>query len=82
MKNFHHYIPLLGILVAGILGFLFFSYDRLFQMILIAAMGIAYVVWGLIHHYIHDELNLSLVVEYVSVAVFGVVVVYSVILRV
>lgn len=80
-ENFHHYIPLLGILFAGLFGFFFFSYDKIFQIFIISAMGIAYVVWGLIHHYIHEELHLSIVIEYVSVALLGIIAVYSVIIR-
>jgi hypothetical protein len=44
-------------------------------------MAFGYVVWGLVHHYIHRELYFSTVVEYVSIALLGAIAVYSVIIR-
>ena len=76
-----HYFVLFGILIAGILAFILFSYDRNFQMIVATSVAIAYVVWGLVHHLIHRDLYFSVVLEYLAVAALGLVMVFSLILR-
>ena len=69
-RHLSHYLPLFGILVAGLLGFLLFSYDRAFQLTISIAMTASYLAWGLIHHYLHDDLNLFVIIEYVVIATF------------
>lgn len=81
MKHLSHYISLIGILVAGLLGFYFFSYDRFFQIGIAAALASAYVSWGIIHHTIHGDICLSIVLEYITVAILGFVMVLSLIYR-
>lgn len=79
MKHFTHYVSLIGILIAGILGFYFYSYDRSFQIAVTVALATSYVSWGLIHHAIHKDICPSIVLEYVTVAVLGAVMVISLI---
>lgn len=79
--HIRHYTPLIGILVAAFCGFWAFQFDRLFQMALLIAVGISYVAWGIIHHYIHKDLTLEIVLEYVAIAVLGIVLVWSVVIR-
>lgn len=55
-KHFPHYISLIGIFIAGILGFYFFSYDRFFQTAIVIALALSYVSWGIIHHAIHKDI--------------------------
>ena len=81
MKHLPHYISLIGILVAGVIGFIIFEYDRFFQIGIIVAMSVAYVSWGIIHHTIHKDINLSVVLEYVTVAILGIVLAFSLIYR-
>lgn len=80
-KHLPHYLTLIGILIFGALGFWIFSYDRLFQSAVVIAVAVAYVVWGIVHHAIHDDLHASVIVEYLSVASLGLVIVFSLILR-
>lgn len=80
-KHLPHYFVLFGLLVAGILAFVLFSYDRVFQMIIASAVAVSYVFWGLIHHSIHRDLYFSVVLEYIAVAALGLVMVFSLILR-
>lgn len=79
--HIQHYLPLVGILLAGALGFIFFSYDRVFQAACALATAAAYVAWGLIHHHIHRDLYLSVVIEYIAIAALGVAVVFSLLFR-
>lgn len=80
-RHLLHYLPLIGILAAGLAGFYLFSYDRAFQAAVVLATATSYVAWGLIHHHIHKDLHLSVVIEYIAVALIGMVVVFSLIFR-
>lgn len=85
MKNISHHLPhyltLFGILGAGILAFLLFSYDKIFQFGVSIALSAAYVAWGVVHHYMHRDLHLAVVVEYLVVAILGLVIVFSLLFR-
>ncbi len=76
-KHIPHYVSLLAILVAGLIGFYAFSYDRGFQISVSIALALAYVSWGIIHHTIHRDVCLAIVLEYVAVSILGLVLVLS-----
>ena len=80
-KHFPHYFPLLGIFLAGFLGIIYFSYDRVFQVAVLMAVAVSYVIWGIIHHLIHRDLYLEVVLEYLAIATLGLIVVLSLILN-
>lgn len=80
-RQLQHYLPLVGILVAGLVGFVAFGYDKNFQAAIAVAAAISYVVWGLVHHHIHKDLHFSVVIEYVAIAIVGLVVLFSVLFR-
>ncbi len=46
------------------------------------AVAISYVSWGIIHHYIHHDLTFAVLVEYLAVAILGLVMVFSLLARV
>lgn len=80
-KHIQHYLPLVSIIIAGVLGFTLFSYDEVFQFAVSIAVAVAYVAWGLIHHHLHRDLHLSVVIEYLVIAVLGLVVIFSLLFR-
>lgn len=80
-KHLPHYLSLIGIFVAGFIGFWYFGYDRLFQSAVAVAVAVAYVTWGIVHHAIHKDLYLSVVIEYLVVAILGLVLVFSLVIR-
>lgn len=79
--HLRHYIPLIGILGAGIIGFVIFSYDRAYQMALTIAVAGGYVAWGIIHHHIHQDLHTSVIIEYFAIGILGIVILSSVLFR-
>lgn len=81
MKHFSHYLSLVGVFAAGVIGIYLFSYDRLLQMAVVAATSAAYVAWGIVHHWLHRDLYLSVIIEYLAVAILGVVLIFSLIFR-
>ena len=80
-KHLSHYVPLFGLLAAGFVAFWLFSYDRVFQIATVISTALAYVLWGIVHHYIHRDLNVSVIVEYLVIASLGLVVIFSLVLR-
>jgi len=76
-----HLLSLAGILLVGTVGLVGFAYDRDVQLAVAVALPVAYFVWGVVHHLLHDELYWRIVIEYAVVALFGGVVLVSVILR-
>lgn len=60
----------------GVVGFAFFSYDRIFQMAVAVSIAASYVAWGLIHHHLHRDLHLSVIFEYLIIACLGLVIVF------
>lgn len=80
-RHLPHYFALFGVLIVGALAFFFFSYDRLFQASVAVALAASYVSWGIVHHWLHRDLHLSVVIEYIAVALLGLVMVFSLIFR-
>lgn len=80
-RHLPHYLALLGILFFGLSAFIVFSYDKGFQIAVAVAVAASYVAWGVIHHSIHGDLHVSVLVEYLAVAALGLVVVFSLVFR-
>ena len=71
----------MGILSAGAIGFIIFSFDKAFQVALTVAMASGYVIWGIVHHHIHKDLYTPVILEYLAIAIFGAVMIITVIFR-
>jgi hypothetical protein len=80
-KDLPHYMLLGGILIAGFAGLILFSYDINFQVAVAVATAVSYVAWGIIHHRIHRDLHLEVIIEYIAVSLLGLVILFSLILR-
>lgn len=80
-KHIAHYFSLVGILAATVVGFLMFSYDKDFQFAITTACCTGYFSWGLVHHLIHKDLNMQIIIEYLMISVVGFVIATSVIFR-
>ena len=78
-NRINHYIPLIGILLAGTLGFIHFSHDRMFQATLAIAVAVSYVVWGIVHHRLHHDLTISVLIEYFVLASLGLLILLSIV---
>lgn len=72
-KHISHYIPLIGMMIVSFVGFFISSFDRSFQISIVIASGVGYVSWGITHHYIHKSLHPEIIIEYLAIAIFGVV---------
>lgn len=66
-----HYVTLYGILGLSVVGLFLFNWDKNFQIALVIAAALSYVCWGIVHHWLHNDLYLEVVVEYVVIAALG-----------
>ena len=76
-----HFAILLIILVLGMTFTLFFSHQQSLQIFSVAATSLAYVLWGIIHHYKHKDLHVEVAIEYILIALFGATLLISIILK-
>jgi hypothetical protein len=72
-RHLSHYLSLMGIILGSLAGVIFFPYDKPFQTAVCISAGTAFVVWGIVHHHIHDDLHPKVVLEYIASAALGVV---------
>ncbi|HEX7041906.1 MAG TPA: hypothetical protein VF189_01535 [Patescibacteria group bacterium] len=75
-KHLGYYISFLLILGGGIYAVFSSQSDKSLQMKFVVMLAGAYVIWGILHHYIHHSVTLRLIVEYIVVAALGVAVVF------
>ncbi len=68
-------------MIAGIMGFLIFPFDKTFQVVLAVAVAFSYIAWGLVHHYIHKDLYPEVIFEYIIMAFLGLILIFSVVFR-
>ena len=80
-KHISHYTALFGILIASFAGLILFSYDKGLQIAVAMALSISYVAWGITHHYLHKDLHIETLIEYIVVALLGFVIIFSLIIR-
>jgi len=81
IKDIPHYLSLIGVLLAGGAGFIIFSYDRAFQMAIAFGVAGAYLAWGIVHHLIHRDFDVTVFAEYLAIATLGLIIVFSLLLR-
>ncbi len=82
IKHLSHYTALFGILLAGFSGLVLFSYDKGFQVGVSIATAIAYVAWGIVHHHLHHDLHTETVIEYITIAALGLIILFTLVIRV
>lgn len=81
IKHLPHYLTLYGIVLAGFAGLILFSYDKYFQLSIAVAAASAYVAWGVVHHILHKDFHFEILLEYMAVAILGLTIVFSLIIR-
>ena len=81
-KHSAHYLSLLGLVLAALFGLLSFPYDKGFQSAIAVGVGVSFVVWGAVHHYLLEDHHPKVLAEYASIAFLGVTILLSVIWQV
>ena len=78
-KHSSHYFALGLIIVLGLVAILTFRFDPLLKNLAVYSMAGLYVLWGVIHHRATDHLRAKVVLEYILVAVLGVLIINTLI---
>lgn len=68
-RHFVHYFTLVGLLSVAFFGLIRFEYNPIFQSAIAVSLCVSFVVWGIVHHHLHGDLNTKIVLEYVSMSV-------------
>jgi len=77
VKDLKHYLSLMAILSIGFGLFWIFNFNRQIQIWITIGLGVAYVLWGVLHHAIKKEFHWRILWEYIVVAILaGVVVIF------
>ena len=80
-EHLSHYLALLFILGFGTASFVFFQRTPQMQIVSAFLTVSFYVLWGIVHHYIEKDLHIRVVVEYMTVALLGFLILWSIIYR-
>ena len=76
-----HYFVLICIQLIGLWGIFWFSYLPMGQLVIVIAMAIGYILWGIFHHYEHHDLHPKIIWEYILIGLLGILLFGSIILR-
>lgn len=76
-----HYFSLICILAVGLWGVSWFSYNKTLQLGLVVSLGITYIVWGIIHHALHKDLHLKIIIEYVLISILSILIIGSLVFQ-
>jgi hypothetical protein len=66
------YILLLLIFLIGLFLYFFAGFDPHGRRLVVYGLGAGYFFWSLIHHYYRGDLTLSIILEYLVIAFFGI----------
>lgn len=80
-EYFAHYLILSIILLIGLAAFWNFRFVGSFQLMVVGLTGLAFLVWGIIHHSLMGDLHLRVFFEYLFTTVFGFLVMWFLLLR-
>lgn len=78
LKEYKFDYLILGILLGiGVVLYAYFRGDNRLEQVIAAGMSLSYVLWGIAHHSHADKVTGKIVLEYVLVALFGFLVINS-----
>lgn len=79
-KGWLDFIVLGLVLILGGIFFLGASHSLYRQKVSLIFTAVAYIFWGVVHHWRQGDLNFKIVIEYVFTALIGVSLAYFVLL--
>jgi hypothetical protein len=71
-KHVQYYVSLAIILIAGFLMMALSGKDSQMRMLSVLMTAFFYVVWGIVHHILHHDTSVRVVVEYVLIGALGI----------
>lgn len=76
-----HYLSLLVILNIGLGAFFFFRFNPAYQAGVMVVTSFAYILWGIIHHFLCEDLHIKVILEYLLIALLANLLVLSLLFR-
>ena len=73
-KHFLYYVGLLLMQSIGLLLVFFAASDKFLQLTVITFMTLCYVLWCILHHHLHHDLTLKIMIEYILIGLLGLVI--------
>lgn len=67
-----HYLIILGIIALGIGSVTLLSSNKNMQFIMVLAVSLFYLCYGIFHHFLEHDVTIKIVVEYVLVTLLVV----------
>ena len=80
-KYVAHYIFLIAILMLGFGSFILVSFDRSLQLKISMLIAGSYFSWGVIHHFLKDDLHPRVMVEYLLFSLMTFLVLFFIVVR-
>lgn len=68
----YHFVILIAVLLIGLLSFVSLRGNPTSQLVVGIITSIAYVVWGILHHYASGDLYKRVVIEYCLVGCIAI----------
>jgi hypothetical protein len=79
-SNWHYSVLLIGLIVFGFL-FLHFRSNVVLGQLIAVIGGLYYFFWGIVHHIFDKDLHVKIVLEYLVIALIGVLLLLSLAVR-
>ena len=76
MKHYGYYAVLILIASFAILFMSRNDLDAQMRMLIIVLITFFYVGWGVLHHYLHHNLTIKIVLEYVLIGSLGITLIF------
>ncbi len=73
-----NFIMLVLILAMGVLLFWTFRNEKTAQFYVGILIGVLYVGWGVVYHWLEDDLHMKVVIEYLLVGIIAVILIDTV----
>lgn len=61
------------LLLCGLTLFFAFAHDTRLRLVILGVVTLAYIAWGILHHYVQKDLTVFKVIEYITIAIFAAV---------
>lgn len=72
-KHMWHYV-IYAVIFCGGLSMLFFAKGNVgIEVMTFTVVAFLYIMWGMLHNYIHHQLRLQIAMEYILVAILGTI---------
>ncbi|MBI3980823.1 hypothetical protein HY345_02385 [Candidatus Microgenomates bacterium] len=80
-KYLFHYLFLAIILFFGVVIFMMVGFDKTLQLNVAILTIASYFLWGIIHHFLKDDLHIKVVIEYLLITALSLILVLSLLYR-